>query len=733
MLAGLLCALVLALGLVVVRARLGAAGEAFASRAPRSEAIAGALVVLLASAPLVWVAPWILGNTPTTFGDAISHARIGADIARAGVPHGWIESYLGGFPFGHHYPPAGWLAIAALVKLGIGPQGAVALLGALALLATPLSAYAGVLRCGARPTSAVFGALFVAWVAPYSPFVGGYEVFLQLGLFSQVLATPICILLASSIARARSSWAPPLLAALAMATHPQLTVATLVAITIAITVAARRAPLGACARAGIAGIAVGAALYGQGIATLQIPFGWPRIREFLHLGFPPERLSWWIADGDLLDQGRTPILTALAAAGAVASLLLVRRPAARGAVVAMLVALVLSVSGFALATTRLGAFVLSFLQPLRMVAIVPIAAAAMIVIAIEEAHPYLCAALGARSGVARFSAAAATALLLLALPNRVDYAQRLGDVVSHRPSAPCGPLTPPGYDRATLQAWLDAQPPDRVWYAHDTSPLRACAFGDGMELAAKGPIATTGAAGAHVGLHWVAFRKIDPDREGALRRAEALGVRYIVRVEDVPIPEGFRLIGEHGSMRLLTHDAPTHAVGVGCIRETWSARDAVLRAELERLLDTAEGADRLLDPNHLVALEPNDGDLQKMPSDDATCDATDARVEERPREPGAFEAVVTTPAPVDVVFRASAFPSWRVEREGAAVGPLRIVAPGFFAVRVPAGEHRLVATASSLPGFVGWLLLAAIVVAACALFDDDRLRALRAKLRARAS
>jgi hypothetical protein len=42
------------------------------------------------------------------------------------------------------------------------------------------------------------------------------------------------------------------------------------------------------------------------------------------------------------------------------------------------------------------------------------------------------------------------------------------------------------------------------------------------------------------------------------------------------------------------------------------------------------------------------------------------------------------------------------------------VAPGFFAARLVAGEHHVVATVAPLPGYVAGLGAAALVVIACA-------------------
>src|SRR5688572_21655428 len=114
MLAGLLCTLVL-LGLWFVR-HVGARGERCeAENRPMRRPLhvwAGAAGVLLAQLPLFPLAPWISGAPFVFWGDTQSHARVAAELAAGGVGHVWIASYLGGFPFGHHYPPLGWLLLA---------------------------------------------------------------------------------------------------------------------------------------------------------------------------------------------------------------------------------------------------------------------------------------------------------------------------------------------------------------------------------------------------------------------------------------------------------------------------------------------------------------------------------------------------------------------------------------------------------------------------------------------
>jgi hypothetical protein len=155
----------------------------------------------------------------------------------------------------------------------------------------------------------------------------------------------------------------------------------------------------------------------------------------------------------------------------------------------------------------------------------------------------------------------------------------------------------------------------------------------------------------------------------------------------------------------------TDFIGVGCVEGEARGSNAVLH---DALIQDLEGkASQLKDPRKLLRVVRAEGGLQiaHVPRDG--CDPEGAVVEEVPREPGAYEATVTLAHPADVVVRASAFPTWTMTVDGQRT-PTFVVAPGFFAARLPAGEHHLVATVAPLPGYVAGLCAAALVVLACA-------------------
>ncbi|HZO14729.1 MAG TPA: hypothetical protein VFB62_15755, partial [Polyangiaceae bacterium] len=97
----------LALGLGWLRLARARGVSPAPMRWSRSRRWTWAVIVALAALWPLWTAwPIVLGDTPYLPGDAASHARVALEIARHGLPHGWIESYSGGFPMGPHYQSA---------------------------------------------------------------------------------------------------------------------------------------------------------------------------------------------------------------------------------------------------------------------------------------------------------------------------------------------------------------------------------------------------------------------------------------------------------------------------------------------------------------------------------------------------------------------------------------------------------------------------------------------------
>lgn len=716
MLVAVIALAVLGLALRVVRSEKagGSAVQPWAGESDQRLRWLGAAATLLASTPLLPLAPWVSGLPPAGFGDGVSHARVAAELSRTGLAYGWVDGYVGGFPLAIHYPITGWLAAAGLIRLGLSPLGATHLLGWLAIAATPLSFYVAIVRCGGRALFAWLGALFLAWVSPYNAFVGGYESFFEMGLLSQVLALPLCIAWVSAIVRARSCALPTVWGVAAVLTHPQLAFATLTVTALASLVAARRAVVLRCAESAAATLAIAAAVYGPGIATLQIPFGWPPNFGWRHLGFPPERLEIWLADGQLFDLRRPALLTHLAGTGLLALLLQSNRPAARAVVVAFLSILALSVSGRALESWEpFGAWFLAFLQPMRVLALAPVAASLVVCVALEESLPRLANAalrrLRAPVGLL-VCAAPVLVVLLAALPARLDAVRgwharlaALGARPGHEPA-------PDGCDPAAMRRWLVGLTGGSLWYSPDSyAPASQCMHQDALALSVRVPIAVVDAVGAHVGVLAAVAGHLDPVRAGSALRAEALGIEHAVVDASAEPPAGWRIDGRVGSaIQLWSLERPASRLGAGCVEEVWSGSDAALRQRVFTALEEPAGVDRLLSFTSLIELRQ--GTATERPAELAACDARSARFEVHRAERQAIEVTVTSDSPVDVVFRVTAFRGWRVTLDRTPVEP-RVVAPGFPSVRVPAGRHRVRAEVDWLPGYWWAVAGAGLVVA----------------------
>lgn len=714
LLLGILVSLVLCL-IAERRARqkgVTSVGSWTAPQGGRRAWIVAYALAFAANIPLLRHGKDLLGALPPPTNDGSSHAAIAAAIASHGLSHAWVETFNGGFPIGPHYPSVGWFLVALPIRFGVAPLTAISWIMVLATVAVPLLVVYTARAAGLRPLAAVAAALALAWVSPFNRFVGGWEPLLWSGLLSQLLAIPLVILWVRSLLP--NAWKPmgPVVGALLLATHPQIGVAAFVVALPGVAIFGNSPVRERYLRSGIASVAVALAFYAPGIRTLTVPFGWPKDLGWRLLGFPPSEIWDVLHTGDLLDNDRPAVLTL---AWLMAAVILTVRGRCRpgfAVLLASLTALFLSTVGPSLNETGGGKLLLSFIQPLRVLSIVPLAAAATIGVGVEVVARLGKQLVDAPAPVSRFLPPALLCLAaVIAVPSRAAWVSaHMQKWRAYFAAGECGENTPAGYQTETVFSWLRSREVGRVATGDET--MRLCAHAHALE--SRIPIAwsDTGGAGAHVSVNLAAFAQLHASEPGSAARAEALGVRTLLHVRKNDPGEGWRVRESVGDVVLSERIGGTDTVGIGCIEQTWSGPDDALRDAV--LSDLNEGGSILKRADSLIELVAAKTPLTRTAVPRGACDVSGVHVTEQRREPGAFEATVDAPHEVDVVIRASFFPSWRIAVDGSAV-PIRKVAPGFVSARVPAGRHHIIAEAATLPGYVAGLA-AALVVAIMAGF-----------------
>jgi hypothetical protein len=674
------------------------------------------LGVALANLPLLLATPHLLVDLLPP--DAFSHAAVAQAIARKGLPHGWVDVYDAGFPFGIHYQSVALLLDAALIKLGSSAMVATNALGVLALLAAPVTFAWATHRSGLHPLASLAGAIVITAVAPEHPMVGGWESYLSQGLLSQVVTIPILVVCASVVVSGSSPrWmgCVPWLGALAVAAHTQVTIMAFAAAVPAVVAAGTREVRERFLLAS-AGATVGAiALYGTGALNFTVPFGAPRAQVWRLMGFPLGRMM----DGDFFDRDRAPILTLAWIASATFLLPLVRSRAPRGALLFVAAASFVTFGRDAFLQAGHAAYALfGIAPPARMMVVMPLAVALSVSIALHELDGRLGLLFGsgdAQGWLRRARhhaplAACVAALAAFTLVTRWGWIQ--GQVAlrgSLSGSQECGEMTPRGYSTRRAEQWLEGLDRGRFVTDPDSFP-EACPSEHGLDLSSPVPLGTNvGGPGSQVGVLGLAFGSLQLAAPGSAERAEALGVRDVLASRaHAPRGPGWSERASQEDTILVERTGGTDFVGVGCVVEEWAGADRLLREALMTELEA--GARWLSEPTSLVALSEAPGPIRRRSVERGACDASGARVVEQRMKPGAYAADVSTPSEVDVVIRATYLATWEVRVDGALV-PKRRVAPGFVSVRVPAGVHRVEATVQLPAGslvalFVGCLCLA---------------------------
>ncbi len=649
---------------------------------PRPRGAFVALLFVLASAwPIVRELPRIAGTGAFLWADASSHAAIAKALNLETWMHGWIDTYNGGFPIGPHYPVVGWALASACIKLGVRTEVALMGLGTLATYVTPVATFALAVRRGAHPALAAIGGVVLCTLRPYVAYVGGWATFLHFGLLSQVLALPLVVTWLFAVTSTKRAWFCPVVGALLVLTHPQIGIsAILLSTPLAVFVPRIRCPF---VTGAVGAILLAVAVYLPGIVTNNVPFGWPAMADWKVFGFPPARLEPWLVDGELLDNGRWPIVTflwiffcgVLASGGR-------RAVGLRWAVVvASLGALLLSVSGYALRSAGvLGGLALTFAQPMRVLACIPIAVVAAMVIGATRL--YESRVRWMRRGRGWLSWTALTALTAGLTVNAaspfVHEHLALDDRYRHRAHA------------LGIDALRDAVAKARGGRLafDDTGALEQVPVVSGVHLSANVPLAGTGGAGAHVGVLALAFEALKPQKEFASNRAEALGVRWLVhaRSETPEPPSDWELIAETAEASLSRRRGGTDMIGLACPIALWKGSNRLLHQWLND--DLSGSASTLHDPTAVTLLVQDRASGQYPLDLMTTCDAGLASIRNNDSNKWSHAATVDSSRGVFAVLRVSAHPWWVATVDGSFVEFMR-VAPGFMAVHVPEGEHHV--------------------------------------------
>jgi len=638
-------------------------------------------------------------------GDARTHAAVAAQLFGEALSTGWTDRYVGGFPLALHYPMIGWLLTGLPIKLGVESTRAVYVACTCAVVSTSLVTYAVARFNAVRVAPSAVAALVLAWVSPLNSFVGGYETFFMTGLVSQVMVMPLLVVWIALALGRGTAVSAALFAALTYLAHPQVAIcATLILGWCVAATACRQLALRFALSSGFA-LLVAILIYGSAAVNFTVPFGWPQGPTWMRSGFGPDRLGAWFLDGDLLDHRRPLVLTALWAASLLLSIGRWRHPAARVVVVASLGTLLGCLVGPWVASSgALGSRLLSVVQPLRMMALLPVAVAASSLVALqlrEHAISRFVAAIrrllrvparldGGVLKSALLSIFAVPAALTLHDSRQSAVRQWIAELGDASGTFPCGKGGPTAAEWAELRATLSSLTGSRLWFddAPDTV-LTRCAQNAGLERQTRVALANTRGVGSHVGVLTSANAYLNPGLPGWSGRAEALGIRFVLLNSALgdDARESFALVASYGPLVLYRRTAGSDLFGVGCVRERWSGRNNALATALQAGFQQAGPGVGPLDREQWIALVSSGDTFSRWPVDDS-CNKEQASLENESHSVGKHAVTATAAAPVDLVLRVTASPTWQVSVDGVVVVP-ELVAPGYMSVRLEPGTHRV--------------------------------------------
>ncbi len=631
-------------------------------------------------------------------GDLQSHALVAREIALGHMRTGWFDGALASFPIGPHYPIVGWLLSAALTWLGMPAPVAAVRVGVAALLLFHLLVYALARRAGATAGAAIAGAIVVSIISPITGFMGGAQALLTLGLLSQVVAMPATALQVYNVLFGGSARWLAVSSALVVLAHPQVAAALAVLLACA-ALAQGGAALRRCGFALAMQALVGAAVFGPGLLSLKVPFGWPSMVRWCVVGRPPGMFWSWLVSGDAFDFGRDPVVTATVAGSLVVLVASsVRREARNMLLVAALAGLLCVIGSVLDRAGRLGALLLSFLQPLRAYALVPPVAAVVVVLATSIAQTTLSTkrwlALGVPLVVVAWLHSAAPA----------DTWSERQSIQNLGTSPDCRAVT-----SREMEKLLATAGDGRLYYDEHETPCHDLAP---FYFESSGPIASA-VVGAHVGVVWNAMLAFSPESPGAGDRADLLGIGTIVqKASGAPQPpEAFHERGRVGRLVVSERVPQVSYFSVACVTQVWRGSDAALRAAVNEAFAWHRADVRW--PQELVALEESSATvLDKRPSPIACDRARGSLLASRRVGGGHYTASVQVSAAVDLVLKETAHRLWRIQVDGSEV-PYRLVAPGFMAIHLEPGLHQVEARvrwdARYWLGVAVGLLLAAVL------------------------
>jgi hypothetical protein len=197
---------------------------------------------------------------------------------------------------------------------------------------------------------------------------------------------------------------------------------------------------------------------------------------------------------------------------------------------------------------------------------------------------------------------------------------------------------------------------------------------------------------------------------------ELFDVRYEIEPTDRPPPPGGTLIGSAGRHRL--YSMPTS--GLLQVVDT-TTPIATTRQDIDSAVGAFLRSDAAARGEYpLLTIDGVARGKATLPSTAATPTTPPGSVQlvYGPGGDSIVGGTVTANRPAAVVLKMSAHGRWHATVDGAAA-PIAVVAPGFMAVDVPAGSHRVEFTYDAVSGWetLSWFALGAAVLAGLVVID----------------